>query len=103
MIKYNKNNGIRKNKFKIVTEHRFSALQIITETFCRQYTKQIIVQIGRCVSKCKFNVSEGQNIHPRNKRIFYIKIFSRTTLNFLGLLNSVFISERSALNTLTPK
>jgi hypothetical protein len=51
----------------------------------------------------KFNVSEGQNIHPGNKRIFYIIIFFKTTLNFVGLLNSVFISEGSALNTLTPK
>jgi hypothetical protein len=53
---------------------RFSALQIIIKTFFRQYT-DIIVQIGRRASKCKFNVSGGHNICPRNKRIFHIKTF----------------------------
>ena len=67
------------------------------------YIKQIVVLIGRCITKCKFNNSGGQNIHPRDKRILNIKFFVKTTLNFLGLLNSVFISEGSALNTLTPK
>ena len=32
ILKYNKNNGIRKNNFRIVTEQIFSALEIIIKT-----------------------------------------------------------------------
>ena len=39
--KYNKNNGIRKNKFKILNEQRFSALQIIIKTLFRLYTNKL--------------------------------------------------------------
>jgi len=46
--------------------------------------KQIVVQIGRFVSKSKFDISEGQNTRPRNKRIFY-------TMTLLVLLVSYII------------
>jgi hypothetical protein len=41
ILKYNKNNGIRKNNFKIFTEQRFSALQIIIKTFFRLYRNKL--------------------------------------------------------------
>ena len=50
-------------------------LQIIIKNLLWVVYKQIIVQIGRCVSNSKFNVFEGRNINQRNKRIFHIKIF----------------------------
>jgi len=47
----NKNNCIRKNKIKIVAERRCSALKIIIKNLLQVVYKQIIVQIGKCVSK----------------------------------------------------
>jgi len=41
IIKYNKNNGICKNKIKIVAEQKFSVLQIIIKTFFRLYTNKL--------------------------------------------------------------
>ena len=38
-----------------------------------------------------FNFFEVQNIPPKNKKNFYVKIFVKPLLNFLGLSDSVFM------------
>ena len=45
IIKYNKNYGIHKNNFKIFTEKRFSALQIISITFFGLYTNKLYYKL----------------------------------------------------------
>jgi hypothetical protein len=43
--KYNKNKDIRRNNFRIFTEQRFSALQIIIKTFFMLYTNKLLYRL----------------------------------------------------------